>query len=165
MINLLIKLLKESVEKCYVNDKSLIERSMEQACVARIYYYMQFLVETKDEYARFREYNLDCEYNKNGEHIKETQRCINGTKPDLIIHKRGNNQSNLLVVEFKPRKGHYKKYAKTDKYLDIIKLEDFTIDYIYNYKLGAFVQLYKQKPKYTFFSNGQEVSESELSNE
>ncbi len=162
---LLVKLLKSAVNECYTNDKTLIERSMEQACVARIYYYMQYMINTEDEYARFREYNLDCEYNKNGKHIKETQRCINGTKPDLIIHKRGNNQSNLLVVEFKPRKGHYKKHVETGKCLDIIKLEDFTTDYIYNYKLGAFVQLYKQKPKYTFFSNGQEVSESELSNE
>jgi len=165
MIRLLIQLLEEAINKCYEQDKTLIDRSMEQACVARIYYYMQEAINTENKYSSLRNYNLDCEYNKNGEHIKETQRCPKGTKPDLVLHKRGNNEGNLLLVEFKSRKGYYKKHAEIGKYIDIIKLEDFTTDYMYNYKLGAFVQLYKREPKYTFFSNGQEVSERELNNE
>jgi len=38
---LLLTLLEEAVDRCYRDDFSLIEKSMEQASVARIYYYMQ----------------------------------------------------------------------------------------------------------------------------
>ncbi len=157
MINLLIKLLKESVEKCYVNDKSLIERSMEQASVARIYYYMQYMINTEDEYAQFKSYNLDCEYYKNGNLLKELDSCPNGTRPDLILHKRGSNENNLLIVEFKSNNGTIHN--------DIVKLIGFTAEHNdYKYRLGIFVKLDNQ-PEYRYFQKGEEVNESVISNE
>ena len=64
-IELLITLVKEAVKKCYTDDKTLIERNMEQASVARIFYYMQRKIDTNIKFKQLREYNLDCEYNKN----------------------------------------------------------------------------------------------------
>ena len=169
-IDLLIELLKKSVDKCYADDKTLIDRSMEQASVARIFYYMQRSIDTEDRFECFREYSLDCEYNKNGEHIKKTPRCPKGTRPDLILHKRWNTDElytmdNLLVVEFKPRKANYKKFENTGKYIDIIKLEDFTDMECYNYFLGVFVKLNKNTAQYTYFQNGQETAREDLSDE
>lgn len=152
---LLITLLKEAVEKCYVNDISLIERSMEQACVARIFFYMQCLIYHDDRFIIFRNLSLDCEYNKNGQHIKETPRCPKGTRPDLVLHERKENRNNKLVVEFKSRKCSYRIYRATGHKMDIVKLEDFTTQGIYNYSLGVFVKLNKRKPKYMFFENGE----------
>ena len=57
---LLLSLLKKSVKECYKNDLSLIERSMEQASVARIYYYMQNAINTEDEFSELKQYKLDC---------------------------------------------------------------------------------------------------------
>lgn len=154
--------LKTAVGLCYRNDKSLIDRGMEQACVARIFYYMQKIVE--DEFL-LPEYNIDCEYNKNGEHVKRTPRCPNGTRPDLIVHKRETNDNNLLVVEFKSCRGRKKwldlttlKVSKTRgvncQDADVVKLEDFTSRDCYSYKLGVFVKLKKSGAKYSFFRDG-----------
>jgi len=52
---LLLNLLKKAVKTCYENDGCLIERSMERASMARIYYYLQKALE-KDE--RFNSYYL-----------------------------------------------------------------------------------------------------------
>lgn len=158
MIELLKKLLNMAVAKCYAQDNILIVQSMEQASVARIFYYMQELINTSREFNNLKNYNLDCEYNKKGKKIKETPRCLRGTRPDLILHKRGTNNDNLLIVEFKSRKASYKKHIN-GKWMDFVKLEDFTSPYIYNYKLGIFVQLHKRKPKYTYFTNGEINSE------
>ena len=160
---LLITLLKDAVAKCYQNDMTLIDRSMEQACVARIYYYMQNLINTKEIYTQLKDYNLDCEYNKNGESIKPTYRCSKGTRPDIVLHKRGTNEHNLLVAEFKSRKAKYKKYQYDNKKcIDEIKLEDFTGQGVYNYQLGVWVKLHKRKAKYIYFKHGQKVSGSDL---
>lgn len=156
---ILVNLLKEAVEKCYKNDKSLIDRGgMEQACVARIFYYMQDLIYNDPRYALLKDYNLDCEYNKNMNGPKETPRCQNGTRPDLIVHRRQNqpNRDNLLVVEFKVSTSNMTKK-------DRIKLEDFTHpDRGYAYKLGVFVKLNKKGALYIFYQNGIEIQEGNI---
>lgn len=153
---ILINLLKEAVEKCYRSDKNLIDRGgMEQACVARIFYYMQDLIYHDSRYVFFKNYNLDCEYNKNMQEQKVLSRCPKGTRPDLILHRRENHprRDNQLIVEFKARTS-----SMTEK--DRIKLEDFThLDKGYAYKLGVFVKLNKKCALYTFFKNGTKVPE------
>lgn len=168
--DLLITLLEEAVNKCYENDKTLIDRSMEQASVARIFYYMQRTIDTDDKFKQFREYSLDCEYNKDKKKPKITPRCAKGTRPDLVLHKRWNTeepytQDNILAVEFKPRRAKYKKFNNTEKCIDFVKLEDFTNMDCYNYFLGIFVKLNKNKARYTFFQNGQETAKEALRDE
>lgn len=154
---LLLDLLKTAVSKCYADDKTLIDRSMERASVARIYYYMQEKIITEERFASLREYNLDSEYNKNKDKIKSSPRFPKGMIPDIVLHTRGNNTNNLLVTEFKPRKGKNEKYIPTGQPRDIVKLEDFTNSEIYNYFIGVFVKLYKKEAKYRFFQYGQET--------
>lgn len=51
-------------------------------------------------------YNIDTEYNRNINSIKEMP-CTEDSAvrgycyPDLIVHQRGNNDNNLLIIEFK----------------------------------------------------------------
>ena len=146
---LLITLLQKAVAECYSKDNYLIEQSMEQASVARVFYYMQTLINFDERFVYLKDYNLDCEYNKNGQHIKATPRCKNGTRPDMILHERGSNNHNILVVEFKSDNG-----SRGNRVNDIIKLEDFTSEYVYKYQLGVLVKLLKEESNYTFFKNG-----------
>ena len=54
--------------------------------------------------------------------------------PDVIVHKRGTNEHNLLVIEAK-------KSCNTGDavYADIVKLATLVTDKKYNYRLGVFV--------------------------
>ena len=145
---LLIELLKEAVEECYKKDTLLIEHHMEQASVARIFYYCQNLINNDERFVCLRKYNLDCEFNKNCWNSKATPHCENGTRPDMILHERGTSNHNLLIVEFKSDNGS-REISGTSN--DLIKLKDFTSPGIYNYQLGVFVKLLKEKPDYIFF--------------
>lgn len=143
----LIDLLKDSMDKCYKNDKTLIERNMEQASVARIFYYMQDFLNNDERFIEFKELNLDCEYNKNGFSKKITERRLHGTIPDMILHKRNSNDENMLIIEFKPNSNNSFKS-------DFEKLIDFTKHGEYSYYLGVFVKLGNEKPELTYFQKG-----------
>jgi len=149
-IDLLLALLEESITKCYQHDFILIERNMEQASVARIYYYMQDALNNDEKFVTFSNYNLDNEYNKNGEHVKTTPRHPNGTRPDITLHRRGNNGGNLMVLEFKSHNGG----APDD---DFDKLEDFTTSGIYDYCLGVSIRLIRGGAEYNYFQDGRGV--------
>ncbi len=160
--NLLLLLLQSAIQRCYENDNCLIKRNMERASVSRIFLYIHKLINEDSRFKEFKEYNLDCEYNKNGEHMKTTPRCSRGTSPDLILHKRNSNENNLLVVEFKSHTGKCKKDRRYNKIKDFIKLEDFTNDSIYNYSLGVFVRLKHTSVEYKYFQHGHEISYEEI---
>jgi hypothetical protein len=74
-------------------------------------------------------YNVDCEYNRDGFNVKRLQLEALPTSadndeavtvfPDIIVHRRGDNDHNLLVVEMK------KAAARTDLAYDCQKLRAF----------------------------------------
>ncbi len=94
------KLINSALDELYEKDEYLVtHRALEQACVFRFGHYLQNLMDAED---CFKNYNLDLEYNRNGPTGKRTSsRRGQGAKPDLIIHKRGSNEYNLLIIEFK----------------------------------------------------------------
>ena len=47
------------------------------------------------------EYDIDVEYDRNIDCKKCVPGWENGCYPDIIIHKRGTNTDNLLILEFK----------------------------------------------------------------
>lgn len=143
----LVKLLKNAVDKMYQEEPSLTKhKGIEQAMVFRI---GVCLHETLKE-TEFAEHNLDCEYNKNLDQAKSTVNYPNGIRPDLLIHKRGKHNDNVLAVEFK---GWWNNNEDTD----IQKLKDLTHpDYDYRYSLGVFVKLKGENADYRYFRNGAE---------
>lgn len=153
MIERFISILNESIYMFYSNDRCLIERGgMEQACVSRIYYYLQTLMMGDDE---LKEYDLDCEYNKNGEEAKWCMDVDTGerfkTRPDLILHKRATNHNNQVVIEFKG-------WWNNENASDVRKLKAFTNPRgVYRYKLGIFVKLDHDGPQYRYFRDSLEV--------
>ena len=97
---------------------------------------------------------VDVEYNKNGIDTKRTLRRPNGVRPDVIIHARGHNQLNVLVVEIK---GWWNGQPRED---DIIKLEDLTNQQEeYKYGLGVFLDLGKNGCAPLYFRSGHQVDQ------
>ena len=121
-IKQIIKLLKQSVELLYENDNYLLEHSIhEQDLSHRIAHYFENLLNNHEWY-RKASLNIDVEYNKNFDDSKRVySNCDNCTKnecyikvfqydignykstckPDIILHERGSNNNNVLVVEIK----------------------------------------------------------------
>ena len=147
-------ILNEAINMLYQNDLCLITRGgMEQACVSRIYYYLQTLINMDND---LKEYNLDCEYNKNGSHTKDCIDVITGenfsTRPDIILHKRMSNEFNKVIIEFK---GWWNNESDVDER----KLTAFTnSNGAYRYELGIFVKLNRENPTYRYFRNSQDIT-------
>lgn len=93
------KLYKEEPELFVLDDSKKIEKHVgERAIVFRFGLYFQKELE---KYEWFKEYKLDSEYNRNGTAPKRLPIVGDRIFPDLILHRRGNNDANLLVIEFK----------------------------------------------------------------
>lgn len=112
---------------------------------------------------QFTEYHVDCEYNgdvdnhDNKKHIhilrdriveikglKEWERDLNDIEvlsrsvyPDIIVHKRGSNDYNILIIEIK------KSNSYISKSYDDLKLRSYTSEEHGNtlkYSLGIFIE-------------------------
>ena len=101
LLSLLDKLLDSALDELYAKDRYLLEHYVhERTIVFRFGHYLQNLMDATGE---FQDFNLDFEYNRNGRQPKRIPaNPRNGAFPDLIIHQRGSNQCNLLIMEFKP---------------------------------------------------------------
>ena len=137
---------KKAFEDLYTNDEYLIcnkpsktedkeqlgsHHVGERAIVFRFALYLQNELLKSKKYAL---YNLDCEYNRNKSNPKTLPNFPNGVYPDLIIHKRDNNDDNLLVIEFKT----YWNKAHTSVENDKKKVNQLMYD-PYNYSYGLVV--------------------------
>jgi hypothetical protein len=148
-------LLHSAVSSAYA-ESDLLEnsdgedrRGNEQTIVFRVGVHLHELLKTT-EYSNL---NLDCEYNKHGDDPKRVDGEI--IRPDLLIHSRGNDNKNILVVEFA---GWWKDSRKIED--DKIKLKALTNSQgEYRYCLGALVGIDKKNPSYIYYQNGEEISE------
>lgn len=105
--------IESALDLLYQNDWHLIRHPVgggnknrshisERACVFRFGVYFDFLFRQMIPY----HYHIDVEYNRNLENVKTLpQNGTSGAKkaciPDFIVHQRGNNDNNLLIIEFK----------------------------------------------------------------
>jgi hypothetical protein len=158
---MLKKIICDALWELYHNDSYLIQHDLisednlnevilaevkeyvsERAIVFRFGIYLQKLM-WDNEYLK--DYHLDCEYNRNKNIIKKSdfERII----PDLIIHKRGSMEENLLVIEFK-------SWWNQDNYWDKEKIKNLTNpEGDYKYKFGVSIIINKEfSPKLEWIS-------------
>ena len=120
-------LINSALDQLYKNDSYLVNNEPflrekngnhhvgERSIVFRLAHYMQNIM---DSTPAFENYVLDCEYNRNGIHAKVLPSFPRGVYPDVIIHNRGNNDNNLLIMEVKT-------YWNTDNSQDKKKIREF----------------------------------------
>ncbi len=106
------------------------------------------------EYPQFEDYSVDCEYNRNIYDKKNLPSFENGVYPDIIIHKRGNNDNNLAVIEIKT---YWNKGQENDRN----KIEEFTdLNGQYRYKYGILVMIApsRDRAKTEVYQGGKQIS-------
>jgi hypothetical protein len=110
-INIDDKEVLEKIKNAYLkllrNDSHLLEVDANERSITH-----RFAIYLEDE---FPNHNVDCEYNRNGLETKRLNSLINLLKkeicsddtngvtvyPDIIIHRRGTNDDNFIVIEAK----------------------------------------------------------------
>lgn len=164
----------EAVYSLLINEENILNRRLNERVLSnRLADYLRPL---------FEDFDVDTEYNGDidkpndrkalaiaKKRIEEINYQPNKSSeyklsPDIIIHQRGTNEYNLVVIEVKKDISPDK-----DKEYDLIKLEHLTINYSenhYNYKLGIAIVLGTGSntgwTTKTFFQNGQPKEQDKL---
>lgn len=149
---------KKDIEKCinkaldllYENDEYLIthpgpkgeDHVSERGIVFRFGVYFDYLFKQCISI----DYHIDTEYNRDTCEIKRILKSNKSGKlqncyPDFIVHRRGNNDGNLLILEFKT-------WWNEEQYDDKKRVRYF-IDPTnrYKYQFGATVLLEQKREK------------------
>jgi len=152
--------LRSAINKLFEKDKFLLNYDVNERSITHK------LAEYLEE--EFKEYDVDCEYNRD---INDTKRLKNFIDkidaddtegitvfPDIIIHKRGTHL-NLIAIEVKKDNARFNSSAAQ---FDKEKLSNFTYQSgNFKYEFGFFILLPTcghQKPvKITLFRNGKEI--------
>ncbi len=118
------KVVEETLDQFKQKEKYLLGKNLNERTISHKFAeYLQ---------RRFAGWNVDVEYNKNKDDIKEIK-YIDGIKrvfPDIIIHKRG-SRNNLLIIEIK------KNASENVKKKEIVRINKFKRQI--NYSHGLFV--------------------------
>ncbi|MBQ7240906.1 MAG: hypothetical protein IJS56_05670 [Bacilli bacterium] len=127
----LLKIFIKAVCNIYQNDSDLIKiGANERAITHRLGFYIEEELNNK-------EYNVDCEYNRDGFAPKKNNNgnCI---IPDVIIHKRLIDK-NYLVIEAKKDQNNNQEYDDTKEKLKVLTNQNGR----YKYQLGIFIDFKK----------------------
>jgi hypothetical protein len=127
-----------ALERVYSQDFLLIQnRAHERSIAFRFGFYFSEIIEFTS-FGNDIELTIDFDYNRNGEGVKDMEgfSLSHGVYPDIILHRRGYNNKNVVVFEFKPA-WRMKGYQE-----DLEKLIGFTNPIIndYQYGLGVFIR-------------------------
>ena len=144
-----IEIIKRRINHCidliYENDVDLFKRAnFEITISAKLAQYL---------FIEFKEFDVDCEYDKHINDKKKVKNLDSNVRPDIVIHKRGTDNGNLVYIEIK------KEQNKTNRNIDFKKIIEMTKQAgEYKYKLGVFIDFYKNKDKTVvkYFINGEE---------
>jgi len=135
---------RKSLYLLWRKDRHVLEVNASERSITH-----RFAVYLEQEFA---DYKVDCEYNREGDDPKRYHEIvcqINKTGisagdteaktafPDIIVHKRGNNKDNLLVIEGKKLTGGTIGIDEIDKK----KLMAFLDTNQLNYKYGLAMQI------------------------
>jgi len=138
----LITIVNYALDTLYENDAELIQQKVhERSIVFRFGLYFNDLLKKSQD---FKKYDLDFDYNRSIEDTKRTRSRPEGIYPDLILHKRGSNDRNVLALEFKT-------HWNSDSSDDIDKLKELTSsDQQYRFQLGISIVLGQRRNQCTF---------------
>ena len=136
--DILLEVVNNALDRLYENDFYLIKNNLSERNL--VFHFSRYFIDIcKEKKLKYANLNVDCEYNRNRFNEKMYKQVIyenqeHQSYPDCILHERGSNNNNILVIEFK--KANNKK-NKTD----LLKLKAFTDNHgCYKYLLGLAIQ-------------------------
>lgn len=139
----IIKCLKKAGEELYLLDKILIcdnnfldIHAHERSICFKFGIYLNKYIDSNN---LLKKYDLDAEYNRDIKGVKRLANRPNGCYPDLILHKRGSNENNILIIECK---GWWANEIDIEK--DKEKVIAFLNSDRYRYTLGLLIVFNKQ---------------------
>lgn len=137
----LIEMVNEALDRLYINERYLFESNSSERNI--VFHFARYFIEIIKENDIYKNYNVDCEYNR--DLLDAKMSGILGDKkgkyriyPDFIFHKRGTNENNMLAIEFK--KNRPSSQEDKDKLMFLTNNQ-----FRYNYRLGLFIKLTKQR--------------------
>ncbi|MBQ9313686.1 MAG: hypothetical protein IJ220_01605 [Clostridia bacterium] len=154
----IMKIVNSTLDLLYKNEKYLFENDVsERNLVFHFSRYFCLLLEKNNKY---KEYSVDCEYNRNSFNERKYKELIYEKKkhkinPDFILHERGSNNNNILAIEFKKNSNNNNSQINRDYW----KLKGLTNELgVYKYKLGLFIRFGIRRDKVIIkaFINGKE---------
>lgn len=130
------KKVNSALKKLREQDLHIIKNNSSERSITHM-----LAIYLKDEFST---YSVDCEYNRQGDiikHLEVPRDKINWDDleaktvfPDIIIHQRGSDDDNLLVIEVK------KSSNQNGGAFDKVKLKAFRKD-PFNYKHSLFLKI------------------------
>ena len=130
------QILIDSIEDLLANDSYQLEHDVhERTICAHLANYLEKRIKEISP-----SLSVDCEYNRDGFDPKKLSLDFerpHDVLPDIIIHKRGSNKFNTLVIEVKKR-----NCTSDDEEKDVRKIEAFTRQgesAHYKYMTGVFL--------------------------
>ncbi len=124
--------IKKAIDVLYKKDKFLIDNKVhEQAICTSLACYLKGF---------FPEYDVDVEYNREGIGENPKKNLENSKKkPDIIIHKRGIDKNNIMVIEAKCHWNREKRGIDKNTLKQLKKK--------YKYQFAFFLEFEKEKCK------------------
>lgn len=148
IVNDTLDILYEKENYLFINDLS--ERNM-------VFHFAFYFIEQLKN-TEYENLSVDCEYNRNKLDERGFKEIIYDKKrhrifPDLILHKRGFNDNNILAIEFKKANNSDRNGFKSD-YYKLMALTDKNGEF--KYHLGLFIVLGNKRNnvKITVYKNG-----------
>lgn len=135
------------IEKIYEDDSDLFDRNNYEvtiSCKLAQYLFIEFI-----------EYDVDCEYDKHINQGKKNKELNQTIRPDIIIHRRGTDENNLVYIEIKT------DHNRESRTFDYNKIKAITKqDGDFKYSLGLFVDFNRKKEDsdIIFFEGGKECN-------
>lgn len=142
-----------AVRVFYKCDNILIELGVSERVIEhRIALYLEPL---------FKEWNVDCEYNRYGVKTKELENireCREGQRtdriyPDIVIHERGSeSRNNIAVIEIKAGR----EMDKCDEMKLALMTGEGNEDVAHKYEFGLWFGFYKTECRWILFKDGEQ---------
>lgn len=155
----LMDIFEKAKNKFLKEEKEIIEINVnERTLSARLMFHLQTLLLNEIYQENYKEYSVDCEYNRRKEIVKilpkeyrELEKKDKQIYPDIILHQR-NNEKNLMIIEMKKTyssdEGGKNENRDRLKFLTSLRKENK-----YKYLLGVYFEVNKfpDKCKIEFF--------------
>ena len=136
----LMDIFEKAKEKFLKEEKEIIEINVnERTLSARLMFHLQTLLLNEIYQENYKEYSVDCEYNRRKEIVKilpkeyrELEKKDKQIYPDIIFHQR-NSEKNLMIIEMKKTyssdEGGKNLKSKIEDTFNLIPFEEIIKEY------------------------------------